>query len=52
MLATGHTVPVAQSDAYDRKFAEYLERSKARWLAVHLIDGAILSRYGWSQNGW
>jgi hypothetical protein len=31
-LESGHTVPAAQSDAYDRKFAEYLERSKARWL--------------------
>ena len=31
-LETGQTVPAAQSDAYDQKFAEYLERSKACWL--------------------
>ena len=32
MLESGHAVAAAQRDAYDRKFAEYLERSKARWL--------------------
>jgi len=31
-LESGRTVPAAQNDAYDRKFAEYLEGSKARWL--------------------
>jgi integrase len=31
-LESGRTVPAAQSDAYDRKFAEYLGRSKERWL--------------------
>jgi hypothetical protein len=32
MLESGHTVPATASQAYNRKFAEYLERSKARWL--------------------
>ena len=32
MLESGHGVPAVASEAYDRKFAEYLERSKARWL--------------------
>jgi hypothetical protein len=32
MLESGHAVPAVASEAYARKFAEYLERSKARWL--------------------
>jgi hypothetical protein len=46
VLETGQTVPAVQSDAYDRKFAEYLERSKARWLTEEARLGRRHTDYG------